>query len=110
MIDFEKAVACIDLSGFPIAMRLEVYRVNRSLRLTAVMSNVPDRETKQPTSIYHTNVISNYALECFTMEEFVEYLWRFVHSAVAHEADEHFLVNGVRVFDPHVSASPRQGR
>ena len=101
--EFQKVAARVDLSGFPIRLRLGVCQAYGGLRLSVDLINVQDREDRSPTIVHHVETLSDYSLGHFTEDSFIEYLWRFAGRAVVHELDEHFLVDGARRFDPHAN-------
>lgn len=81
----------------------------RSLRVAIGMPTL-DRNDNYPTTIYLARLMSARTLESHTPASFVQELHSMVREFARHEADEAFLFNGQRLFDPHAQEQGREGR
>jgi len=102
-----RAVSCIDVSGFPIGLRIEAGPCGLSSRigLKVTLGPVPDIATKEPTHVFVVESFDLWWVGMVDEATLVDRVYRVVRQAVLHELDEHFLVSGRRVFDPHAQRS-----
>lgn len=64
-----------------------------------IVHDVVDSGTLKPTDIVTKCTVDDYAFR--DEADFLKWVWHQVKLLVLHEAEEFFLVDGVRVRDPH---------
>jgi len=70
---------------------------------------VPHRDTGSVSGGLNFNETVNlYMVEHWTEKYLLHYLHRLIRDAITHELDESLLLDGKRVFDPHLGNAERQ--
>jgi hypothetical protein len=100
--EFITFVRKVELSGFPVRIQLVACRDEYldAMRLQASM-DVKCRDTGAPICTYMVETISMEGVAQLSRNAAVRLVHDFLRRLLVHELDECFLVNGVRVYDPH---------
>ncbi len=99
-IDWEYIISRVDLSRFPIELRLtyhegEIYVDWPNLIITGVFED--SRNEGNNLQVSFTYSIPPVLSEA----EALEYIFKWILEVVRHELAEFFIYDGERIFDPH---------
>jgi hypothetical protein len=107
MSDFVKIVSSVSLPRFPFPIKLEVADRGSAFELR-IIAYVPDRDTGRQTTVFRIEVLDREHCEMWSPESVIAMIRAFLMDILAHELDEHLLINGVRRVDPHAGGLCRR--
>ncbi len=100
-------VDSIDVSRFPMKMRIDAYVDNVAdaypIYHVRVIMRVIERDSDADVEVVYSESAPNLYLE--DENQRLRFIHSVVRKAVDHELDECFVVNGRRIFDPHKGMS-----
>lgn len=111
MSPIEEAIQRVDLSRFPIPMRLSAKPDGAGRTMVLLDVVVKDRDTGVDLRLCISEVLPSWVAETWpggtTQDRALRHILEFVRNFVLHELDECTMVDGVRCFDPHNAATRR---
>lgn len=108
-VDLAEIAERIDLSRFPIPIRVEVKLECWTGRPTwdiRTIAKVRERDTGLPLEVTTARVMDATGVDLMKEDGALQAIRQNVRDLVMHELDECFLVDGVRAFDPHSKGPP----
>lgn len=95
-----EVVESISLAGMPIPTTIGAVMDGTGVRITAQIKTL-DRNTGFPTNIYNVSILSSESIETLNQGDALDMCRCQLRGVLEHELDEHLMVDGFRMYDPH---------